>query len=148
MNYNYDKIRLLEIADRAKLDAKPYGDDPRYPGQFMQEWLISQFTDKYIESIINDFEVEGRPRFYWLAPNTVLPNHVDHNTTCSINFILSDEPAPVTVEGCAYTYEVALLNTSVLHSVTNGNKERLLFKISIFNETFEELAKRIKFKRP
>lgn len=147
LDYPLDLKLMLAEATAAKQFAQPYSDDPRYPGQQLNEWLISRYNSDYIQQLINDFNVKGKPRFYWLEPNFVLPEHVDHNTTCSLNFVLSDEAAPVTVGGKDYYYKMALLNTSVPHSVTNGPKERLLFKVSIFDESFEDVAKRIKFKK-
>lgn len=145
LNYPLDKEQLLNEAIEAKKIAKPYGDDPRYPGQTLDSWLISRYSSPYIDKIISDFEVEGKPRFYWLEPNAYLPPHVDNGTTCSINFILSEGAAPVTFDK-DYYYSQVLLNTSVEHSVKNGPNERVILKISIFNESFEDLAKRIKYK--
>lgn len=147
LDYPLDYDLMLTEAKAAKESAQPYGNDPRYPGWQLDEWLISRYTSDYIQKIMDDFEVKGKPRFYWLEPHFVLPEHVDYNTTCSLNFVLSDDPAPITVEGKDYVYKMALLNTTVLHSVTNGPKERMLFKISIFDESFETLAKKIKFKK-
>jgi len=36
-----------------------------------------------------------------------------------------------------------LLNTSIMHGVKNGNKERILLKISIFDRPYEQVAKQI-----
>lgn len=146
LNYPLDKKRLLDEALEAKKFAKSYGDDPRYPGQTLDTWLISKHESPYAMEIIKDFEIEGKPRFYFLESNAKLPEHTDNNTTCSINFILSDGAAPVSFKNIEYFYTQALLNTTLLHSVSNGPIERILFKISIFNESFEKLANRIKFK--
>jgi hypothetical protein len=147
IDYPLDKNQLLIEAQSAKMHAEPYGNDPRYPNQEFKEWLISKHTSTYIEQIMYDFNIEGKPRFYWLAPNVVLPEHVDYNTECALNFVLSDNPAPVLFQGKEYTYTAALLNTQIPHSVVNSNEERILFKISVFNESYEELAKRIKYVR-
>jgi len=147
IDYPFDKEQLLIEAQYAKAQAEPYGNDPRYPGQQFNEWLISHYNSDYIKTILDDFEIEGKPRFYWLEPNVLLPEHVDHNTECALNFVLSDNPAPVTFNGKEYLYKSALLNTQEPHSVQNGNYERILFKISIFNESYESLAKRIKYAR-
>lgn len=146
LSYVYDKSKLLAIAAEAKADASPY-TDPRYPNYSFQSWLMGHYTNDYIENIMKEFDIKGKPRFYYLEPNTQIPTHVDRNTTCSINFILTDEPAPVTILGRDYYYDCALLNTTVPHSVKNKDKQRILFKISIFEESFESLANRIKFKK-
>lgn len=146
LNYPLDINLLIAEAEKAKTSASPYGNDPRYPDQQHDQWLISRYTSEYIDQIMKDFEVQGRPRFYWLMPHASLPEHVDYNTQCSINFILTEDRAPVTFEGKDYSYKQALLNTTRTHSVKNGNTLRLLLKISIFDETFDVLSKRIKYK--
>lgn len=147
IDYPLDRELLLKEANEAKNSAEPYGNDPRYPGQSLNEWLISKHNSNYINKIMEDFGVEGKPRFYWLKENFILPEHVDYNTTCAINFVLSDNPAPVSFGDKEYIYTMAILNTTVPHSVRNGPAERLLFKISIFDETYEDLINRIKFKK-
>ena len=94
---------------------------------------------------MNDFGVVGKPRFYWLEPFAEIPEHIDNGTLCSLNFILSPDPAPIVIEDIEYTYKYVLLNTAVRHSVFNGPTERIMLKISIFDETFEDLAKRIPY---
>lgn len=147
LNYPLDIKILWRDAENARTTSEPYGNDPRYPNQHHDQWLISRHTSEYINQIMEDFEVTGKPRFYWLMPNAHLPEHIDYNTKCSINFILSDDEAPVTIEGRDYFYKQALLNTTRPHSVTNGKSLRLLLKISLFDEAFEDLAKRIKYKK-
>lgn len=144
LNYPLDKDRLLVLADSIKDKANPYTDS-RYPDAVLDTWLILKHTDDYIEKIMDDFGVVGSPRFYWQEPNSVLPMHVDNNTTCSINFVLTDNPAPVTVEDVDYVYEQAVLDTTRLHGVNTNDEERILLKISIFDESYEDLVKRIPF---
>jgi len=124
--------------------AEPYTDE-RYPGKEYKEWLIARADDdRYALELMNLFDVEGKPRFYRLAPNVTLPMHTDLNTTCSINFIINDNNASVILEDKnQYYYQCGLLDTSRYHSVKNNSSERLLFKISIFNETFDCIQKKI-----
>lgn len=145
LNYPLDIDLFLKSAEKARQMSAPYTDS-RYPGLVMDTWHIGHYTDEHIEKLMDDFEVKGKPRFYWTAPNSVIPEHVDNGTTCSLNFILSKDPAPITFNGNDYFYSQVLLNTTIPHSVTNGAEERILLKISIFDETFEHLAERIKFK--
>jgi len=145
INYPLNKYQLLMEAKQAKTNAVPYGKDPRYPGKQFNDWLICKHNSKYIEQIMTDFDIKGKPRFYWLAPHAFLPEHVDHNTECALNFVLNDNPAPVLFGDVEYLYTAALLNTQVPHSVVNNNEERILFKISIFEESYNNLSKRIKY---
>ena len=144
LDYPLDTSLLLEEARLEKINAKGYGD-PR-TNYTLDYWLISRYTSEYIEKIMDDFEIIGKPRFYWLKENSHLIEHVDHNTTCSLNFILSSNAAPVTFQGVDYFYKNALLNTQVPHSVTNGPEERIILKISMFKETFESISSRINYK--
>jgi hypothetical protein len=146
LDYPIDITKILEIAAEAKSKSISY-KDPRYPKLNIDNWKISKFNNGYLQQIIDDFEVKGSPRFYWLKENTYLPIHVDNGTTCSINFILTEDAAPVRFNDVDYFYKQALLNTMVPHSVLNKGSERILLKISIANETYEELANRIKFKK-
>jgi hypothetical protein len=145
LNYNLDYNLMLESAKNAEKTKACYVD-PRYNSYKLNSWLISKFSNDYIEKILNDFEVDGYPRFYWLKANSVVPPHVDNDTKCSINFILSENPAPVNFNQHIFYYRQCLLNTSKIHWVKNGPTDRLLFKISIFDESFESLSKKIKFK--
>lgn len=141
LEYEIDKNLLLEQAKEAKKFSKPYTDS-RYPGLQLDDWHIGHYTSPYIEKIILDFGIQGKARFYWLEPLAIIPEHVDNGTLCSLNFMLTGS-APITIKGNDYSYESILLNTTVPHSVTNNEQERIMLKISIFDETFEEVAERI-----
>lgn len=145
LDYPLDKYTLIDDSKQALSFAKAHTDS-RYPNLSFNHWKISRYSSNYIDKIISDFEIDGRPRFYWLEPHTVIPEHTDNGTQCSINFILSDNPAPITINNNEYYYKQALLDTTIPHSVSNGSELRLMLKISIFNETYRSLSKRIKFK--
>lgn len=145
LDYPLDTVALLQSAVSAHLSAEPYTDS-RYPSLRKEDWYIGRYTDDHVDKIMRDFEVNGSPRFYWLEPFATIPQHVDNGTQCSINLILTENAAPITIEGVDYTYQQALLNTTLPHSVTNGDTERIMLKISIFDETYESLSTRIKYK--
>ena len=145
LHYPLDTASLLQSASNARLHAEPYTDS-RYPNLRKKDWYIGRYTDEHIDKIMQDFEVIGSPRFYWLEPFANIPKHIDNGTQCSINLIITENPAPITIEGVDYTYLQALLNTTLPHSVQNGASERIMLKISIFDETYESLSERIKFK--
>lgn len=143
LNYKIDKEKLLEEALATKADAKSYTDS-RYPGIVLNDWKIRHYTSQYTDQIIKDFDVTGRSRFYWLEPFGEVPEHVDNGTQCSLNFILTDHASPIRYGDQEYFYQAALINTAIPHSVKNKEHERIIFKISIFNETFQEVAEKIK----
>jgi len=146
LNYTVDRARLLEEASHAKTHAVGY-TDPRYPGEQHTGWLIGHHMSEYIKQIMDELEIDGRPRFYWLMPHEVIPEHVDNGTKCSINIVITEHAAPITIEGKDYEYSAVLLNTQIPHSVVNNEHERIMLKISIFDETYEQLAARIKFRQ-
>lgn len=145
LDYPLDKELLCAVANNIKFRSKNYVD-PRI-NKVVNNWKILQYNFSYIEKIIQDFGVGGSPRFYWLAPNTKLGTHIDNNTKCSINLILSKNPAPVTILDQEIFYTQAVLNTRLPHSVVNGSEERILLKVSIFDKTFEEVVEQINYKK-
>ena len=141
LNYDLDLPYLLTLAENIKQDANPY-KDPRYE-KALETWKILKYTDPYIEKIMKDFNIEGSPRFYWQEANSVLPMHTDNGTTCSINFVLTEDPAPITIEDKEYYYKQALLDTTRRHGVTTQGSERILLKISIFDTPYETVAENL-----
>lgn len=146
LDYPLDKQLLLEEAARVRSLANGYRDS-RYPELVLSNWLILKHTTVYIEQLMKDFEVQGSPRFYWLEPHAVIPEHTDNGTLCSLNFILTDHASPVTIKGLDYFYEQGLLDTTVPHMVTNNEHERVMLKISIFDETFDAVSNRLKYRK-
>jgi hypothetical protein len=143
-DFNYDY--LYQLAAEQQLLAKGFTstNGVKINGADMDFWKIAKFSDRYLDKILDVVELKGKPRFYFQPPFTTIPPHKDHNTTCSWNIVLSDNPAPVTVEEIDYTYKQALLNTQCLHWVNTGAEERVLLKISFFDYTFEQVADRLK----
>jgi len=104
--------------------------------------LVSDISWVYAESIKALYNIEGdiNVSYYRLLANETLPWHTDTGTKCSINFILNGESAPVIYESGEYTYKQALIQTDINHKVINGNKDRILYKISIFDMDFSDVA--------
>lgn len=140
LDYPFD-LDVLELYwDKYEAGLEGY-TDPRYD-QVADHWQISR-SDMfpYAQELCDMFGIKnGKPRFYRLKANTELPMHIDLNTECSLNIVLSDKPAPVNFEDGSYSYKSCILNTSVLHGVVNGPEDRRLFKISIFDQSFEEVC--------
>jgi hypothetical protein len=143
LNYKIDKTRLLAEAESIKHQAVGY-TDTRYPDVKMDDWLVGHHHSSYVEQVMKDFDIIGKPRFYWLQPHAIIPEHVDNETQCGLNFILTGHASPISFGNKDYYYESILVNTTLPHSVKNNEHERIMFKISIFNETFEQVAKKIK----
>ncbi len=143
LNYKIDKQKLLDEASKIKSSATGYTDS-RYPDLKMDDWLVGHHTSEYIDQVMKDFGIVGKPRFYWLQPYATIPEHVDNGTLCGLNFILTNEASPIMFGDQEYHYEAILVDTTKPHSVKNNQHERIMFKISIFNESFEQVAEKIK----
>ena len=144
VDYDLDIQRMKEIAEEAYPSATFYTDD-RFPDADFSWWKIGKYEHPDLQKIADDFGIECNARFYWQEPHSYLPPHVDNGTQCSLNFVLSDDPAPVNIEGIDYYYKAAFLNTSLMHSVKTGNKPRLLLKFSIFNKSIEDIGYKYKY---
>lgn len=136
--FNYDILEMYW--DIHEQNLRGY-TDPRIEGD-LDQWKIARLEMfDYAQEICNTFKIKnGKPRFYMLEANTSLPMHVDYHTTCSLNIALSEGNAPVKFKDKSYSYRTAILNTSNLHGVDNGPVDRRLFKISIFDQTYEEVV--------
>jgi hypothetical protein len=142
LKYELKKDLILNESEEAK-KLSTFHTDGRYPNKVFTDWKVSIYSGSYIKEIMKDFEIVGTPRFYWLKPNSYINTHTDNTTKCSLNFLLSENNTAIIINNKNYFYKNALLDTTQPHSVINGNSERLLFKISIDNESFEQVANRI-----
>lgn len=146
-----DKNWCLSIYHDVKNEEVIYNDD--HHGT-IEDWKVIRlphfdYADEIMEDLgLKEFVKDYRPRFYILKANTILKKHVDFGTQCSLNFVLSDNTAPVIFEDIEkFYYKNSLFNTSLAHEVINGSEDRILFKISIFDRTFEEIRDKIKLKQ-
>lgn len=150
LDISIDRNWCLQVYKKVSEDAVTYTDNVH---RSSDDWKISRLNSfAYADEIMDDlglldFVSDYRSRFYLLEANALLTTHVDVGTKCSLNFILCDNPAPVTFEDTEnFYYQNCLFNTSIPHSVINGPEDRILFKISIFDKTFDEVKQRIKYK--
>lgn len=143
LNYPVDKKQLLQEAEIFKNQAIAYTDS-RYPDLKLDDWLIGRCTSDYIEKIMQDFDIQGKPRFYYLQPHATIPEHVDNGTLCSLNFVLTENASPIIFGEKEYYYDAVLLDTTVPHKVINNQYERIMLKISIFDESFSQVYDKIK----
>jgi len=141
INYPLDMQEAWAHANKLRPTATPYRDK-RY-NVVLDNWLMARCHSLFIEQLVQDLGMEGDARYYWQQPNSYVPDHVDNNTKCGINFILSEEPAPITIQGVDYFYKQAVIDTTQMHSVRTGNQERVLLKISIYNNSYIEVVKKL-----
>ena len=144
-HYDYDKERLLKEA----MDNEGYTPfvDP-LTKITIDAWLIKHVKEdsSYAWDIAKDFMsltgMRCKPRFYDQREGFTLPFHTDRGTKCSINIVLSDDPDPILFRDGTVIYEVGLLNTEVEHSVIS-TKQRYLYKLSFFDNTFDEVKDKL-----
>ena len=158
-DFDFDKEKLLNLWHSKYVHNLETYDDPRIDDYIKRPEFIAQYghwskdvwkiahaeADEYITDLCNKLDINAKPRFYTLKANEVLPHHVDNDTECAINFILSDEAAPITFQetGNTYYYKTALLNTSLWHGVWNGPNDRILLKLSIFDQPYEAVKEKL-----
>ena len=107
--------------------------------------LYSHKHEYFVQHIKNILNLSGRVsgRYYNLMPNHSLRWHTDRSTTCSFNFLLEGN-GPVQYKDeneniHEFFYKQALLNTSVPHHVPASDNRRIIFKVSIFGVSYEEV---------
>lgn len=121
-------------------NALDYSDNR--PRASFTNWKIVKHNFPYADELINFFRLETydvRPRFYLLDKNTLLKQHVDNGTLCSLNFILSNKNSPINFREKEFYYTQALINTQSHHGISQPCVEdRILFKLSIMNLSYHE----------
>ena len=142
---DFDYGLFLEEYERIRENEVDYGRQ----GKSVDFWRVirndnlnSDIAYSYADFVKQKYGIIGKTNvsFYRLTANSTLPWHVDTDTKCSINFILNGDASPVSYRSGDYTYKQALIQTNIEHSVMNGNKDRILYKISIFDMDFEDVA--------
>ncbi len=107
-------------------------------------WFIKKIDSGYAYQVSEQIRKmigsnDCRPRFYRQNRGFNLRFHKDRDTQCSINFVLSGKEDEVSFEKFSMPYSIALLNTSEYHAVTDLKSDRVLFKISIFDLSYQEV---------
>jgi hypothetical protein len=142
-DFDFDKSALLDFWNQNQDNTQPYSDK-RFGRFVMNNWRILKDIElEYADAMCKHFDIDAIPKFYVLQADTILFPHTDQDTTCSINFLLSDGAAPVRFGENEYYYRTALLNTTRTHSVDKSPKDRILFKLSIKDEGFDIVKQKI-----
>lgn len=142
---DFDRERLLDeagVSSGYETFLDPLNNRPA------NGWLIKRIDSGYGLEVSNFFKdllksSDCRPRFYVQQPKVTIPFHTDRSTLCSINILLTDKTAPIFFRSGPVHYNTALLNTTVEHAVFNPSETRILYKISIFDKTFEEVKEKL-----
>jgi len=78
-----------------------------------------------------------KPRFYRQEAGITIPYHTDRGTLCSFNFLLSENLDAISFKEGDVVYKNALLNTQAMHAVISPKSERILYKISVFEKSYD-----------
>ena len=84
-DFDLNVKHLLEIWSKIKHKQVTYKD--KRSNKALSHWKIIRHDFEYAKELSKIFNVESRPRFYMLNANTVLQQHTDLGTLCSLNFI-------------------------------------------------------------
>ena len=147
IDYEYDRLLLLEESmDR---DYKSFIDSKT--GLVWDEWLICRDIGPVGSQIASHFEsvlqTAIEPRYYIQRKGMRLPFHCDRGTRCAINLILNDSQDAIEfrVNEKVYTshYQSALINTQTEHQVVTVTGDRILFKLSMKELSFEKAKEKL-----
>lgn len=141
VTWNIDCNKLIE--EGLELSGYEPFIDP-LDGKKINGWMIKKNLIGYGKEIADSIckllgVTDYKPRFYLQDPGVIIDFHKDRGTLCSLNYVLSDNPAAISFRCGDYHYKSALLNTQVDHAVINGGQRRLLYKISIFDKSYGEI---------
>ena len=134
-----------ELLMKESIDSNAYSAfiDP-LNGEAFNGWLIKRtqsgygqyLTDRFAELIDSK---DCRSRYYIQSAGYNIGFHKDRGALCSLNILLIGWEDPITFRDFKYNYKIALLNTQQEHAVLSTTTERRLFKISVFDKSFEEV---------
>ena len=103
------------------------------------ESIAKRFKDMY--------NIDAHPRYYILLKGFELDTHVDEGTLAAFNYLISDENDPLVyfpdTRKININYKKGLVNLQMPHMVPKTVNERVLLKLSIYNNTFEECKEKI-----
>lgn len=135
INYDLDYEYLEEVA--YTLTRKKF----YFKGELAAGYTYAPWEDEVLDEIVKIFEPKGRYnfKFVFLQPFTKLPWHSDKGTKSAVIWKLSGDEV-VEFRDKSYSYKTAIVDTSKEHRVQVREHERILFKLSCFDTTYEELA--------
>lgn len=144
-DFDFDKQKLLQQYKKNLQNSKNFNDNG-LPVSVPKLQLQEDFEFNYAQELMDFFEITGEAKYYTVKKDCDFDLHVDTLPQCSINVLVSDNPAPVFIGGKNYMYKNCVLNVKEPHGVFMNDETRILFKISIFDYTFEEVKQKINTK--
>jgi len=141
-DFKFDKQKLLEQYQKNLIESKNFNDNG-LPISVPKLQLQEGFEFDYAKELMDFFEIDGEAKYYTLKKDCEFDLHVDTLPKCSVNVLVSENPAPVFIGGKNYLYHNCVLNVKKPHGVFKNTEDRILFKISIFNNTYEEVRQKV-----
>ena len=87
-----------------------------------------------------DLKCKYNMKFVYIAPHAIIDWHKDWGTKCAFNWLINGNTECIKYRDRPYQYRSAIINTQEEHKVENKDKERIIFKISIFDKSYEEIC--------
>lgn len=142
--YPLDTDALLIDAETARETAELHGGPKT---QKTGKWLISYYENARTNKIMEDLNIKGKTRWYFIGNNFYVEPHVDTGTAkCAVCFVLSDNASPITIGDKDHHYTQALIDVQQEHSVKKSREERIILRFTIEDKNFETVAKEINYK--
>lgn len=95
------------------------------------------------DAFCNHFGINNKfvTHFLCVEPHYTVDWHLDGgDVVCAVNLLLEGDPCPVEFEDGSHSYQLALLNVQKLHRIVNdSDKQRILFRLSFMDGTYEEI---------
>jgi len=143
IDYDID-MKLIRRESEDMNGYEPF-TDPK-TGTVIEKWLIKRDVTGYARVVSDYFErilnVRVKPRFYIQEKGFTLPFHQDRGTQCCVNFVLSTSRDPIVFRRgyniFKFQYQKALVNVQEEHMVEASREDRYLFKLSVFDISYDE----------
>lgn len=143
-DFNFNKELLLNEFQKISNNLEGFIDNG-LPVKIKKLQIIEDFHFDYVDYLNKLFDIKSEAKFYVLKENEEFDLHVDTLPQCSINILLSGNPAPVFIGDKNYLYQNCVLNVKKPHGVFNNTENRILFKLSIFDYSFEEVKNKVHY---
>jgi hypothetical protein len=143
LDYDFDIEYLKVMANHYENLAEPWEGGNNFKTEFWKIYRLSK--DTYINEIMEDLNINAHPRFVYQSANTYLSPHIDFDSKCCVNILLSDDPAPINIEDIDYEYSAALINIERVHSVRTDDQKRVFLKLSVKDKDFDQVLKEIRY---
>ena len=148
LQIDFDKEKVLQ--EISTLTLSPNKSDTWWRGRnekvrtFFREgtsWLKAEITDTVLPEIkrLKNFLNADVVEVFNQKANSKLPRHTDFPIRCGVNILLSDDVAPITLDGVDKNYKIALIDFTQPHEVKAYPKDRLLLKFGWTTKSFEQV---------